>query len=241
MTLMVCARSQDGTFSRTQHCAATISVNSRRISRAAVELQSGPKFGEEAYINAYRILEGAEQRQTKRKRLLVAGLIVAVVGVAAVLMRSYSESPPVTAVEVKAPALSLALSADGPNLLVSWMGGASSPKLARLKIFDGDAVTEMDLSKSYNPTGSISVPRHSGNVQAFITVNDGFRTWQSQSSLIDEGFAATQKAHAALASVGKVANDESEVTRLKDKNARLQATINALQRQIEYAPHRTHK
>jgi hypothetical protein len=241
LTILVCARSQDGTFSRTQHCSAALSVNSRRIARAAVDLQAGPKFGEEAYIQAYRILEGSEQSQTRRKWILAAGLAVLVLIVMGVLLKLYLEPAAAPVVETKVATLSITLSADGPNLLVSWIGGNSSPKKAELKIFDGDSISQVDLTKNYNSSGSVTVPRRSGNVQAVITVNDGFRTWQSQSSLIDDGFSSTEKANTALSLAAKKHDDPSEVAKLKEKNLRLEATVKALRRKLEYAPYRAGK
>lgn len=237
LTALICARSQDGTFSRTQHSSAALSVNGRRIARAAVELQSGPKFGEEAYIQAYRILETGDERVSRRKWIVAATLVgTALIAGAFWFKLSESASPPV--VDPKPPTLSLTLSADGPNLLVSWIGGSSSPKQASLKIFDGDTVNQIDLTKTYNPTGSLAVPRHSGNVQAVIEVNDGFRNWQSQSSLIDEGFVASKNANAALAAATKTQDDQPELAKLKEKNRRLQATVDSLRQQLEDAPHR---
>ena len=239
LTILVCARSQDGTFSRTQHCSASLSVNSRRIARAAVDLRAGPKFGEEAYIQAYRILEGSAQSQTRRKWIFAAVLAVLIFGVAMVFLKSYLEPVAAPVAEAKLPTLSITLSADGPNLLVSWIGGSSSPKKAELEVFDGDSINQIDLTRTYNPSGSVTVPRRSGNVQAVITVNDGFRTWQSQSSLIDDGFSSTEKTNAALS--GKSRDEQSELAKLKDQNSRLEATIKALRRRLEYAPYRKPK
>lgn len=241
LTALICARSQDGSFSRTQHSSAALSVNSRRIARAAVELQSGPKFGEEAYIQAYRILETADERTNRRKWIVAAALIVTAGIASAYWFKLYSESSSTPVPDPKPPTLSLTLSADGPNLLVSWMGGSSSPKRAHLKIFDGDAVTQIDLTKTYSPSGSLTVPRHSGNVQAIIDVSDGFRNWQSQSSLIDEGFVATKKTNAALAAAAKAQADQPETAKLRERNRRLQATVDSLRQQLEDAPHRTRR
>jgi hypothetical protein len=238
LTALICARSQDGTFSRTQHSSAALSVNSRRIARAAVELQSGPKFGEEAYIQAYRILETVDQHKDRRKWIVAAALVGAMAVAGAYWFKLYSEAASPLVPDSKPPSLSLTLSADGPNLLVSWMGGSSSPKRAHLKIFDGDVVRQIDLTKTYNPAGSLEVPRHSGNVQAVIEVSDGVRNWQSQSSLIDEGFLATKNANAALAAAETTPADQSELAKLKDKNRRLEATVDSLRQQLEFAPHR---
>jgi hypothetical protein len=237
LTALICARSQDGTFSRTQHSSAALSVNSRRIARAAVELQSGPKFGEEAYIQAYRILETGDEHNSRRK-WIVTGAVLVAIAVVGVGWFKFSESTPAPVADAKAATLSLTLSADGPNLLVSWIGGNSSPKHADLKIFDGDAVRKIDLMKTYTPSGSLTVPRHSGNVQAVIEVNDGFRTWQSQSSLIDDAFLASKNTNAALAAAAKNQSDEPELAKLKDQNRRLQATVDSLRQQLEDAPHR---
>ncbi|MFZ0589594.1 MAG: hypothetical protein WAM39_03870 [Bryobacteraceae bacterium] len=241
LTALICARSQDGAFSRTQHASAALSVNSRRIARAAVELQSGPKFGEEAYIQAYRILESGDERTSRRKWIVAAALVGTLV-IAVACWFKFSESASAPVADAKPPTLSLTLSADGPNLLVSWIGGIASPKQAHLKIFDGDTVSQIDLMKTYNPTGSLTVPRHSGNVQAVIEVNDGFRNLQSQSSLIDDGFAATKNANAALAAAAKTPQaDQPELAKLVEKNRRLQATVDSLRRQLEEAPYRTSK
>lgn len=239
LSVLVCARSQDGAFSRTQHGSASFVVNSRRIGRVALDLQSGPKFGEEAYIHAYRILDEAEPRTAKRKWLIAAGILVLCLGVAAIFLRLNSQSVAVPTPEAATPSLSLTLSGNGPSLLVSWAGGTSSPKEVRLKVYDGDSINQVDLTKTYAPSGSITVPRHSGNVQAVITVNDGFRNWESQSSLIDEAFASSpsQKPQVATSTPQPSAN-QPDVDKLKAQNQKLQARIKALQQQIEYAPYR---
>lgn len=240
LAVLVCARSQDGAFSRTQHGSASFVVNSRRIGRVAVDLQSGPKFGEETYIQAYRILDEAEPRTARRKWLIAAGVAVLCLSVAAIFLRLNSQPPATPVPETPAPALSLTLAGNGPNLLITWAGGTSAPKQARLKIYDGDAVNQIDLTKTYSPSGSITVPRLSGNVQAVITVDDGFHNWSSQSSLIDESFSISRKVRAA-ASAPKPPADQSDIDKLKAQNQRLQARIKALQQQIEYAPYRKHR
>jgi hypothetical protein len=238
LSILVCARSQDGTFSRTQHGSASFVVNSRRIGRVAVDLQSGPKFGEETYIQAYRILDEAEPRTAKRKWLIAAGILVLCLGLAAIFLRLNSQSVAVPAPEATVPSLSLTLSGNGPNLLINWAGGTSSPKQVHLKIYDGDAVNQIDLTKTYSPSGSITVPRHSGNVQAVITVNDGFRNWESQSSLIDEAFTSLSRKTQSAASAPQPPGGQSQIENLKAQNQKLQARIKALQQQIEYAPYR---
>lgn len=244
LTVLVCARSQDGAFSRTQHGSASFVVNSRRIGRVTVDLHSGPKFGEETYIQAYRILDDAAPRTAKRKWLIAAGIVLACLGIAAIFLRLNSQTT-ATPAEPAPASLSLSLSGNGPNLLISWAGGISSPKQAHLKIYDGDALNQIDLMKTYSPSGSITVPRHSGNVQAVITVDDGFRNWESQSSLIDEAFASSASspssqpaASAPKPAADPPAADQTDINNLKAQNQKLQARIKALQQQIEYAPYR---
>jgi hypothetical protein len=242
LAALVCARSQDGAFSRTQHGSASFVVNSRRIGRVAVDLQSGPKFGEETYIQAYRILDEAEPRTARRKWLMAFGIVVLCLGVAAIFLRLNSQPAATPLAETPAASLSLTLAGNGPNLLVTWAGGTSSPKQVHLKIYDGDAVSQIDLTKTYSPSGSITVPRHSGNVQAVITVDDGFHNWESQSSLIDESFASSLPRNGLSATPApKSSASQSDIDQLKAQNQKLQTRIKALQRQIEYAPYRKRK
>jgi hypothetical protein len=159
-------------------------------------------------------------------------------GLAAIFLRLNSQSVAVPAPEATVPSLSLTLSGNGPNLLINWAGGTSSPKQVHLKIYDGDAVNQIDLTKTYSPSGSITVPRHSGNVQAVITVNDGFRNWESQSSLIDEAFTSLSRKTQSAASAPQPPGGQSQIENLKAQNQKLQARIKALQQQIEYAPYR---
>ena len=173
---------------------------------------------------------------------MAAGIVVLCLGIAAIFLRlnSVPATAPVPETVATAPSLSLTLTGNGPNLLVSWTGGTSSPKQAHLKIYDGDSVNQIDLAKNFSPSGSITVPRHSGNVQAVISVNDGVRNWESQSSLIDQAFASSRgsQPNAASASAPKTTSEQSDIEKLKAQNVALQSRIKALRQQIEYAPYR---
>ena len=52
-------------------------------------------------------------------------------------------------------------------------------------MLDGDSVSQIDVTSSFKPDDSLTIQRHSGNIQATLLLSDGYRNWETQSSLID--------------------------------------------------------
>lgn len=215
LCLSVCARSQDGTFSPTQHTSAEIHLTQRPQGEIAVDLQSGPLFSENTYIKAYEALDGIADRQSRRKWVALLAAITIVVGaVAGLLFLKRSDTS--RAAADPAPQLLLTLAAKGPELKVSWTGGIASPKQARLQVLDGDSVDQIDVTSTFRPDHSLTLPRRSGNIQAILRVSDGYRSWETHSSLIDAG--APRPAQTAV----QVSDAEkAELHSLRNENQRL--------------------
>jgi hypothetical protein len=223
----VCARSQDGIFSPTQHSEATVHLDGRKGADVSAELESGPLFSENTYIKAYETLENTEKRQTLRKRVLLGGLCVlvfaAAIGISTILRSLGNHSVG----EGSGPGMSLALSCQGSDLRISWTGGIPKPTQAQLKVLDGNSVAKLDLLANYKPDGSITLKRQSGNIQALLFVSDGFRNWESGSSLVDWNISDTPPKPEST-------EDEAaraELAKLKQENQKLQNQVNALRRQ----------
>ena len=53
--------------------------------------------------------------------------------------------------------VSLSLEAEGPRVVVSWSGGMSHPRTAKLKIMDGDTTKNLDVTSGYAPSGKITL------------------------------------------------------------------------------------
>jgi hypothetical protein len=213
--ISVCTRSQDGTFSPTQHANAAIHLSRSREGEVAVDLQSGPLFSETTYIKAYEALDGIgeEGRQRKWSGLAVAGAAIAGAIIGLFFMLHKDGSRPA----IDPPAqLSMTLAAKGPELLVSWTGGISKPKHAQLRVLDGDSVDHIDVTHSFKPDHSLTLQRHSGNIQAILLVSDGYRSWQTQSSLIDSGALPAAPQRPGLSD-----EERAELNRLREENKRL--------------------
>jgi hypothetical protein len=182
--ISVCTRSQDGTFSPTQHANAAIHLSQSSQGEIAVDLQSGPLFSETTYIKPYEALDGIVEENKERRRFGLATAAAAIVGALTGLFLMLHPEKTRTPVDA-GPQLSMTLATKGTDLLVSWTGGIAHPKQARLRVFDGDSIDQIDMTKSFKPDHSLTLERRSGNIQAVLLVSDGFRSWQTQSSLID--------------------------------------------------------
>jgi hypothetical protein len=214
LCLSVFSRSQDGIFSPTQHANAVIDLNQSPHDEVAVDLQSGPLFSETTYIKAYEALEAVENPQSRKKSLfrIAAGTAVAgaLTGVYLMLHTDKGRLAFDTA-----PPLSLTLATKGPELLVSWTGGIANPKQAQLRVMDGDSVDQIDMTSTFKPDHSLILQRHSGNIQATLVVSDGYRRWQTQSSLIDPAAAVGRASELALNRA-----ERAELNNLREENDR---------------------
>jgi len=221
LRISICTRSQDGTFSPTQHSTASVRLAQAPPGDIAVDLHSGPLFSETTYIKAYEALDGIGQRQKRKTRLVAAITAAVLIGAIAVLFWTLMLGKGHPAVDTTPP-LSLALSTKGTELLVHWSGGIAKPKEARLRVWDGDATNEIDLTSNFKPESSITVERHSGNIQATLVVSDGFRSWQTQSSLIDS-FTPPPAPPPAVNNSDLNESERSELNRLREENERLKS------------------
>ena len=222
LCISVCTRSQDGTFSGTQHASAAIHLNQSPEGEVAVDLQSGPLFSETTYIKAYEALNGIDdqKKRTKWLALAVAGAVIA--GAVIGLFLTLHGSPP--AVDL-APPFSLTLATKGPELLVSWTGGILRPKQARLWVLDGDSVNLIDVTSSFKPDQSLTMHRHSGNIQATLLLSDGYRNWETQSSPIG---AAPPGRAAEKPQLNDA--ERAELNKLREENKRLRTLASATRR-----------
>jgi hypothetical protein len=219
--ISVCTRSQDGTFSPTQHANTAIHLSQSREGEVAVDLQSGPLFSETTYIKAYEALDGIDDERKRGKWLSLAILLAAVAGVLVGLFLVLHRDRNRPAADT-GPQLSLTLSTKGPELLVSWTGGIANPKQAQLRVFDGNSVDHIDMTRSFKPDHSLVLQRHSGNIQAVLVVSDGYRSWQTQSSLIDGS---------ALGNSNSLSDGENaELMKLREENKRLRSAAAPVQR-----------
>ena len=214
--ISICTRSQDGTFSPTQHSTACVRLAQVPPADVAVDLHSGPLFSETTYIKAYEALDGIGERDKRNTHFIAASLAALLIGATAVLFwllaaeKGHSAADP-------GPPFSLVLTTKGRELLVTWSGAIAKPKEAQLRVWDGDAVKQIDLTRSFKPESSVSIDRHSGNIQATLVVSDGFRTWETQSSLID-GSSGSRAAPPAVND-----SERSELNRLREENERLKS------------------
>ncbi len=218
-SVLIRSRSQDGTFSSTQHSSAKSRFDRSRIQELSLDLQSGPIFKNETYLKAYDVLDEVEDRESKRTRIIIASIVAAVVGAVIGLWATAHMNKAGIPGEAASSGLTLVLSPVGSDLTISWTGEIAKAKQAELKLLDGDSVINKDLTSSYKPNGSITLQRRSGNIQAVLTVNDGYRTWQSQTSLIDTTVAPPSSPLAAPAALESA--DQAELTRLREENRRL--------------------
>lgn len=219
--ISVCTRSQDGTFSPTQHANTAIHLSQSREGEVAVDLQSGPLFSETTYIKAYEALDGIDDERKRGKWLSLAILFAAVAGVLVGLFLVSHRDRNRPAADA-GPQLSLMLATKGPELLVSWTGGILNPKQAQLRVFDGNSVDHIDMTRSFKPDHSLVLQRHSGNIQAVLVVSDGYRSWQTQSSLI-EGSAPGN-------STSLSDGENAELLKLREENKRLRSAAAPVQR-----------
>jgi hypothetical protein len=191
-----------------------IDLNQSPHDEVAVDLQSGPLFSETTYIKAYEALEAVENPQSRKKSLfrIAAGTAVAgaLTGVYLMLHTDKGRLAFDTA-----PPLSLTLATKGPELLVSWTGGIANPKQAQLRVMDGDSVDQIDMTSTFKPDHSLILQRHSGNIQATLVVSDGYRRWQTQSSLIDPAAAVGRASELALNRA-----ERAELNNLREENDR---------------------
>lgn len=215
LCISVCTRSQDGTFSGTQHASATIHLNQSPEGEVAVDLQSGPLFSETTYIRAYETLNGIDDQKKRKKWLTLPTAVAAIAGVVTGLFLMLHGGKSLPAVDL-APPFSLTLSTNGPELLVSWTGGILRPKQARLRVLDGDSVNLIDVTSTFKPDHSLKLQRRSGNIQASLLVSDGYRNWEIQSSLID---AAPPGRAAEKPQLNDA--ERAELNKLREENKRL--------------------
>ena len=124
-----------------------------------------------------------------------------------------------------APPFSLTLATKGPELLVSWTGGILRPKQARLWVLDGDSVNLIDVTSSFKPDQSLTMHRHSGNIQATLLLSDGYRNWETQSSLIG---AAPPGRAAEKPQLNDA--ERAELNKLREENKRLRTLASATRR-----------
>jgi hypothetical protein len=215
LCISACTRSQDGTFSPTQHASAAIHPNQSPEGEVAVEIQSGPLFSETTYIKAYEALDGIDDQKKGSKWSGLVPAAAAIAGGIAGLFFILHTDRNRPALDL-APQLVLTLAAKGPELLVSWTGGIVNPKQAQLRVLDGDSVDRIDMTTSFKPDHSLTLRRRSGNIQATLLVSDGYRSWQTQSSLIDPAAPGRTAATPQLSEA-----ERSELKKLREENKRL--------------------
>jgi hypothetical protein len=215
LCISVCTRSQDGTFSGTQHVSAAIHLNPSLEGEVTVDLQSGPLFSETTYIKAYEALNGIDDQKKRTKWLGLAVAGAAIAGAFTGLFLMVHRDKTRLAVDLAQP-LSLTLETKGPELLVSWTGGILRPTQARLRVLDGDFVNQIDVTSSFKPDQSLTIQRRSGNIQATLLLSDGYRNWETQSSLI----AAAPPGRAAEKPQLNDA-ERAELNKLREENKRL--------------------
>jgi hypothetical protein len=212
LRISVCSRSRDGSFSRTQHASTAIQLHALPSGGVAVDLQAGPLFSETTYIKAYEALDGIGDQGPQRKWPGIATAAAALAGALTGLFFTVHRDR-IAAVVDPAPPFSLTLATKGPELRVSWSGGIVNPKQAQLRVLDGDSVDRIDVMRNYRPNQSIALQRHSGNIQATLVVSDGYRSWETHSSLIDST-AAVQVAQASRTSDAGTAS----LNKLREEN-----------------------
>jgi len=215
LCISIWTRSQDGTFSPTQHSSAAVHLDQSPDGEVAVDLQWGPLFSETTYIKAYEALDGIDDQKKRSSWLIPAAAFAAIAGALVglfLILRTEKPRPPADL----APPLSLTLATKGPELLVSWTGGIPKPKQAQLRVLDGDSVNQIDVTTSFKPDQSFIIQRHSGNIQATLLLSDGYRSWETQSSLIDTTGTgrAAQRPHLSEA-------ERTELNKLREENRRL--------------------
>jgi hypothetical protein len=221
----VCARTHDGTFSLAQHRQVTLRLRKDQTGTISVNYGSGSLLNENVYFNRGVASEIRPLRKKKRNRfLLPSALAIGICALAGIFVFVQSDATQAVASDPVSN-MSVGLNTQGSRLLVTWTGGPLFPKRAQLKVLDGDSLTQLDVLHNYRPDGSLLLTRRTGNIQAILSVNDGFRTWESRSSLIDEFAPALQM----RSTIGN-SDVNPELRALEEENQRLQSLESPEQR-----------
>jgi hypothetical protein len=188
MQALLCTRGKDGSISRAQQNGVSLFLRGDDAVNVVMNVHPTTALTDQHYLKPYQVLAEAEAEESKsrsrRFALAVAAILMVAVAIIVAFWPSNNQQEP----PARESNLVLNVAGNGPNLLINWSGGIPQAKSAGLRIFDGNTVRDLNLLSRYQPSGSITVPRQSGNVQVILSISDGTQVLQSQSSLIDPGF-----------------------------------------------------
>ena len=216
MQALLCTRGKDGSISCAQQNGVSLFLRGDDAVNVVMNVHPTTTLTDQHYLKPYQVLAEAEAEESKgrsrRFAIAVAAILMVAIGIVVAFWPSNKQPEP-PAYESN---LLLNVAGDGPNLRINWSGGSPHAKSAGLRIFDGNTVRDLNLISQYQPSGSITVPRQSGNVQVILSISDGTDVLQRQSSLIDPGF---KESVGPLVKVPNLTNDGAALVKQKPRTA----------------------